>query len=86
MTATSTETIQFETVSRDSEAVPGRDFFLETLDVAVFELNDLATSGADQVVVVPFVRHIVVLSLSAEMSGLCQAGLAEKIECTVDRR
>ena len=47
MTAASAEAVEFKTVSRNSEAVPGRDFLLKLFDLAVFEFHDLAAVGAD---------------------------------------
>ena len=85
MTAAGAESVEFEAVGLDCEAVADGHLFLETLDFAVFELDDLPTTGADEVVVVAFVGHIVVLGLGAEMSGLRQAGLAKQIERAVDR-
>jgi hypothetical protein len=85
MTAAGAESVEFEAVGLDREAVAGCDFFLETLDVTVFELDDLSAPGADKVVVVAFMRHIVILGLGAEMPGLSQAGFAEQVERAVNR-
>jgi len=84
MTAASTESVKFKAVSGNSEAVPGRDFFLELFDLAVFEFHDLAAVGADQMVVVALVGNVVVLGLRAEMPGLCQTCFAKKVEGAVD--
>ena len=86
MTTARTETVEFEAVGLDRKAVAGRHFFLKTFDVAVFELHNLSAAGADEVVVVTFMGDIVVLGLGAEVPGLCQAGFAEEIERTVNRR
>src|SRR5215470_14211764 len=85
MTAAGTETVELEAVSLNSEAVLGGDFLLQAFDLAVFELHDLAASGTNQVVVVPLVRDVVILSLGAEMAGLGQTRIAKQIEGTVDR-
>lgn len=84
MTAAGAETVEFEAVGSDRKAVSGCDFFLKALNIAVFELHDLSTAGADEMVMVALVGHIVILSLGAEMSGLGQTGFAEKIERPVD--
>ena len=63
MTAARAETVEFEAVSLDGKAVSGGDFFLQLLDLAIFKLHDLPATGADEVVVVSFVRHVIVLSL-----------------------
>ena len=86
MMAARTETVQFKAVGLNREAVTGSHLFLKTLDVAVFEFHDLSAAGADEVVMVTFMRDIVVLGLGAEVPGLCQAGFAEEIERTVNRR
>ena len=84
MTAASAEAVEFKAVSRNSEAVPGRDFFLEFFDLAVFKLHDFAAVGANQMVVVTLVGNVVILRLRAEMPGLRQSGFAKQVEGTVD--
>lgn len=85
MTAARAEAVQFEAVRSDGEPVPGGDFFLQLLDLAVLELDDLLATGTNQVVVMPLVRDVVVLCLGAEMAGLRQAGFAKQVERAVDR-
>jgi hypothetical protein len=85
MTAAGAEAVQFEAVGLNGEAVFGSDFFLQALNFAVFELDDLAAAGANQVVVVSFVGDVVILGLGAEMAGLSQACFAKQIERAVDR-
>jgi hypothetical protein len=85
MTAAGAEAVQFEAVGLNGEAVFGSDFFLQAFNFAVFELDDLAAAGANQVVVVSFVGDVVILGLGAEMAGLSQAGFAKQIERAVDR-
>lgn len=85
MTAAGAEAVQLEAVSLDGEAVLGGDFFLQALNLAIFELDDLAAAGANQVIVVPLMRDVVVLGLGTEMAGLGQAGIAKQIERAVDR-
>ena len=86
MTAASAEAVEFQAVSRNGEAVPGGDFFLELFDLAVFEFHDLAAVGANQMIVMALVGNVVILGLRAEMPGLRQTGFAKKIERTVDGR
>lgn len=86
MTAAGTEAVQFETVSLDREAVTRRDFFLEAFDIAIFEFHDLAAVGADQVVMMTFVRDVVVLGLRTEVPGLRQACLTKQVERAIDGR
>src|SRR5215510_9845123 len=85
MTAAGAEAVQLEAVCFDGEAVLGGDFFLQAFDLAVFKLHDLATSGTNQVIMVPLVRYVVILSLGPEMPGLGQARIAKQIEGPVDR-
>lgn len=84
MTAARAEAIELETVRCDRKTVPRGDFFLEALDVAVLELHDLSAAGANEVVMVALVRHIVVLGLRAEVPSLGQTGLAKEVERTVN--
>ena len=86
MTAARTEAVEFKSVGFDSKSIPGGYFFLEPLNFFIFELHDLLAAGADEVIVVAFVRHIVVFRLRAEVPGLGEAGIAEQIERPVDSR
>jgi hypothetical protein len=42
-------------VGDNGESVPGGHFLLQPFDVAVFELHNLPTIGADEMVMVAFV-------------------------------
>ena len=86
MTAARTEAVELKSVGFDRKSIPGGHFFLEPLNFFVFEFHDLLAAGADEVIVVALVRDVVVLRLRAEMPGLCEAGIAEQIECPVDGR
>ena len=86
MTAARTEAVEFKSVGFDRKSVLGRDFFLEPLDFFVFKFYDLLAASADEVIVVALVRHVVVFRLRAEMPSLCEAGIAEQIECPVNGR
>ena len=63
MTAAGTESVQFEAVGLDGEAVAGGDLFLEAFDIAVFKLHDLSAPGTDEVVMMPLMGDVVVLRL-----------------------
>ncbi len=84
MTAARAEAIQLKAVGLDGEAVALCDFFLEAFDIAVFEFHDLPATGTYEVIVMPFVRDIVILSLCAEMAGLSKAGFAEQVQSAVN--
>lgn len=86
MTATGAEAIELEPVGGDRKAVPGCDLLLEALNIAVFELHDRSAAGANQMVMVALMGHIVILGLGAEVPGLGQAGFTKKIQRTVDGR
>ena len=86
MTAARTEAVQLESVGCDGKSVLDSHFFLEPLNFFVFKFHDLLAAGADEVIVVTLVRHVVVFRLGAEMPSLCEAGIAEQIECPVDGR
>ena len=84
MTAVRAEAVELQTVSLNDEAVLGRHFLLQSFDLAVLEFHDFPATGADEVIVVPFVRDVVILRLGAEVAGLGQARFAEEIQGPVD--
>ena len=84
MTAARTKAVEFESVGFDDKSVLGCDFFLESLNLLIFEFHDLVTAGADEVVVVALVGDVVVFRLRAEVPGLCDSGITEQIECPID--
>ena len=86
MAAARTEAVELKSVGFDRKSVPGGHFFLESFNFFVFKLHDLLTAGADEVIVVALVRHIVVFRLRAEVPGLSKTGIAEQIERPVDGR
>lgn len=86
MSAARTEAVELKSVSLDGKSVPGGHFFLEPLNFLVLKFHDLLAAGADEVIVVAFVRDVVVLRLRAEVPGLCEAGIAEQIERSIDCR
>ena len=77
MAATRAEPVQFKPVGLDHEAIFSRYLFLQPFDLAILEFHNGAAPGADQVVVVAFVRNVVVLRLRAEMPCLGDTGFAE---------
>lgn len=86
MTAARTEPVELKSVGFDDKSIPGGHFFLEPLNFFIFELHDLLAAGADEVIVVALVRHIVVFCLRAEVPGLSETCVAEQIERSVDGR
>ena len=86
MTTAGTEPVEFQPVGLDNEAVIGGDLLLEAFDVAIGELHDLAATGADEMIMVSFMRNVVILRLRAEMPRLGQPGFAKQVEGTIDRR
>jgi len=86
MTAAGAESVKLEAVGLDDKAVSGGHLFLKTLDVAVLELHNLSAAGANEVIVVAFVRDVVVLRLSAEVPGLSQTRFAEEVQRAVNGR
>ena len=84
MTAAGAEAVQFKAMGLDCEPVPRGHFLLELFNLAVFKLNDFPATGADEVIMVTFVCHIIVLSLRPEMTGLGQTGITEEVQCPVD--
>lgn len=86
MTAEGAQSVEFEAVGLNGKAVPAGDFFLKPFNIAVFEFDDLPTAGADQMVVMTFVRDVIVLGLGTKVSSLGEAGLTEEVERTIDGR
>ena len=86
MTAARTEAVELKSVGFDGKSVSGGHFFLEPLNFLIFKFYDLIAAGADEVIVVAFVRDVVVFRLRAEVPGLCEAGIAEQVERPVDGR
>jgi hypothetical protein len=84
MPATGAEPIEFESVSLNDEAVLGGDLLLQAFDLAILELYNSSTAGADEVVVMALVGNIVVLRLGAEMAGLGNPRFAEQIQGAID--
>lgn len=70
MAAAGTEAVELQPVGLDGKAIAGGDLFLQTLDLAVFKLDDLSAAGADEVVVMALMRDVVVLGLGAEVARL----------------
>ena len=86
MTAARAETIELEAVGLNGEPIAGGDFLLEFFDFAVFKLHNLAATGANEVIVMTLVRHVVVLSLRTEVPGLGESSVAKKVQCPVNGR
>lgn len=84
MTAAGTEAVEFESVGGDRKAVAGRNFFLKALDITVFKFDDLAAAGADEVVVMAFMGHIVILGLCPKVPRLSEPRFAEQVEGSVN--
>ncbi len=86
MTAAGTQPIEFKTVGLNGKSVQGRDFFLKSFNVTVFEFHNLPTACADQMVVMTFVGDVIVLGLGSEVPRLSKAGFTEQVERTVNGR
>ena len=84
MAAVGTEAVQLEPVGLDHKAVLGRDLFLQLFNLAILELYNSPTAGADEMVVMALMRDIVVLRLGAEVAGLGDARFAEEIQRAVN--
>ncbi len=67
------------------KTVPSRDFFLQLFNLTILEFYNFITHRADEMIMMPFVSHIVELGLIAEMLLLCEAGLAQEFKRAVDR-
>ena len=86
MTTVGTQAVEFQFMRLNYESVLAGHLLLQTLNLTILEFHDFSAARADQMVVVSFMRHIVILRLRAKVSCLSQAGLAEQIQCAVNRR
>ncbi len=84
MAAVGTESVQFQSVGLDHKAILGRNLFLQPFNLAILELHNSSTAGADEMVVMAFMRDIVVLRLGAEVARLGDACFTEEIERAVN--
>ncbi len=84
MTATGAESVEFEPVGGNGKAVLGRNFFLQAFDIAVFKFDNFAAAGADKMVVMALMRHVIVLGLCPKVSSLSQTRFAKQIEGPVN--
>jgi len=71
-------------MTRDSETVLTGDRLLQSFNLRIFELNDGATDGADQVVMVLFsgARFIAGLAV-AEMTGFSNTAIGKELQGAV---
>ena len=78
-------TVQFQFMGPNGEPVFSGDFFLQLFYLTILEFYDFITHRADEMVVVPFMGHVVELCLAAEVLLLSEAGIAQEFERAVDR-
>ena len=67
------------------ESVFSGDFFLQLFYLTILEFYDFIAHRADEMIVVPFVGHVVELGLAAEVLLLCEPGIAQEFQRAVDR-
>lgn len=84
MAAGRTEAVEFQTMGLNGKAIACGDLFLQAFNLAILELDDLAATGTDEVVVMTLMGNVVVLGLRTEVTGLGQPRVAEEIEGTID--
>jgi hypothetical protein len=70
------QSIEFELVRGDREAVLGRDLLLQMFNVTVLKLRDCSALRANHVVVMALIHDVVVVGLRAEVAFLGNAGIA----------
>ena len=85
MSAAGAHAVEFQFMGLNGKAISAGDLFLKSFDVFILEFHDFAAGRADEVIVVPLMRHIIVLRLCAEMTSLGQTYLAKEIERSVNR-
>jgi hypothetical protein len=84
MTTARAETVELETVGLNDESIARGDFFLKLFNFAVFKLDDLAATGANEVIVVALMRDVIVLGLRPEVPGLGDSRIAKQVQCPVN--
>ncbi len=84
MSAARTEAVELEAVGLDGEPIAGGDFLLQLFNFAVFKLDDLAATGANEMIMVALVRDVVVLGLRAEVPGLGESRVAKEVQRPID--
>ena len=84
MTTVRAEAIELETVGLNGESIAGGDFFLKLFNFAVFKLDDLAATCANEVIVVALMRDVIVLGLRPEVPGLGESRIAKQVQCPVN--
>ena len=84
MTTVRAEAIELETVGLNGESIASGDFFLKLFNFAVFKLDDLAATGANEVIVVALMRDVIVLGLRPEVPGLGESRIAKQVQCPVN--
>jgi hypothetical protein len=86
MTTARAEAIELETVGLNGESIASGDFFLKLFNFTVFKLDDLAATGANEVIVVALMRNVIVLGLRPEVPGLGESRIAKQVQCPVNGR
>jgi hypothetical protein len=84
MSAAGAHTVEFQLMGLDGEAISAGDLFLKSFDVFILEFHDLPAGGADEVIVMSLVGHVIILRLRAEVTSLGQPYFAKEIERPVN--
>lgn len=84
MSAAGAHAVEFQLMGLDGEAISAGDLFLKSFDVFILEFHDLPAGGADEVIVVSLVGHVIILGLRAEVASLGQSYFAKEIERPVN--
>ena len=85
MSAAGAHAVEFQFMGLNGKAISAGDLFLKSFDVFILEFHDFAAGGADEVIVVSFMSHVIVLGLRPKVTSLGQSHLAKEIERPVDR-
>jgi hypothetical protein len=81
------QAVQFETVAENLEFVLAGDLLLQLLDARIFEFQDGAAAGTDEVIVMLVVAGALIARLSiAEMALFGKTAFGEELQGAVDRR
>ena len=84
MSAAGAHAVELQLMGLDGEAISAGDFLLKLFDVFILEFHDLPAGGADEMIVMSLVGHVIVLRLRAEVTSLGQPHFTKEIKRPVN--
>lgn len=78
------KTIELKFMGLNRKSIFGGDFLLKLFNLAILKLHNFPAGGADHMIVMAFLRHVVELSLCTKMPFLGQASLTKQLQGPVN--